>query len=199
MPVRLIPREKLTPQDKLVLAFDALVLAAATGHAPPVGKIIYGGAYAVANVKLEAWLPSAQAVLDRIPAQQASRTPPPLVLNTHCAACEFQAHCRQMALEKDDLSLLSGMTAKEMKKQHSKGIFRYPTLLYLPCAQEAEALCLQTRGVFSRPAGAGSSRAQDLYRRQARTEPPGDSSVFGCRRDSRPGFLLPDWIAIHER
>ena len=130
IPVRLIPREKLTPQDKLVLAFDALALAAATGHAPPVGKIIYGSVYAVAQVKLEAWLPSAQAVLGRITAQQASRTPPPLVLNKHCVECEFQAHCRQMALEKDDLSLLSGMTAKERQKQHSKGIFSVTQLSY---------------------------------------------------------------------
>ena len=130
IPVRLIPREKITPQDKLVLAFDALVLSAATGQAPPFGKIIYGSAYAVAQVKLEAWIPSAQAVLGKITAQQASRTPPPLVLNKHCAECEFQAHCRQRALEKDDLSLLSGMTAKEMKKQHSKGIFSVTQLSY---------------------------------------------------------------------
>jgi predicted RecB family nuclease len=130
IPVRLIPREKLTPQDKLVLAFDALVLSAATGQAPPFGKIIYGAAYAVAKVQLEAWIPSAQAVLGKITAQQASRTPPPLVLNKHCAACEFQAYCRQRALEKDDLSLLSGMTAQEMKKQHSKGIFSVTQLSY---------------------------------------------------------------------
>jgi predicted RecB family nuclease len=52
------------------------------------------------------------------------------VLNKHCAECEFQAHCRQMALEKDDLSLLSGMTAKEITKQHSKGIFSVTQLSY---------------------------------------------------------------------
>src|SRR5207244_9935468 len=95
----------------------------ATGQAPPFGKIISGGAYAVAKVQLEAWIPSAQAVLGKITAQQASRTPPPLVLNKHCAACEFQAHCRQSALEQGDLSLLSGMRAQERKKQESNGIF----------------------------------------------------------------------------
>jgi len=130
IPVRLIPRAKMTPQDQLMLAFDALVLSAATGQAPPFGKIIYGGAYAVAKVKLEAWIQSAQAVLGKITAQQASRAPPQLVLNKHCAECEFQAHCRHMALEKDDLSLLSGMTAKEIKKQHSKGIFSLTQLSY---------------------------------------------------------------------
>ena len=35
-----------------------------------------------------------------------------------------------MALEKDDLSLLSGMTAKERQKQHSKGIFSVTQLSY---------------------------------------------------------------------
>jgi hypothetical protein len=76
IPVRLIPWEKLTPQDKLVLAFDALVLGAATGHTPSFGKMIYGKAYTVARVTLAAWIPSAQGVVDKITAQQASSTPP---------------------------------------------------------------------------------------------------------------------------
>jgi predicted RecB family nuclease len=73
---------------------------------------------------------SAQAVVGKIAAQQASSTPPQLVLNRHCAECGFQARCRQLALEKDELSLLSGMTEKEIKKQHSKGIFSVTQLSY---------------------------------------------------------------------
>lgn len=49
IPVRFLPREKLTPHDKLLLAFDALVLSVAMSQAPPFGKIIHGSAYAVAN------------------------------------------------------------------------------------------------------------------------------------------------------
>jgi predicted RecB family nuclease len=130
IPVRLLPREKLTPSDKLLLAFDALVLSAATSQAPPFGKIIHGREYSVVRVTLDELMNSAQAVAGQITAQQASRTPPPLVLNRHCAECEFQARCRQLALEKDELSLLAGMTPKERRKQHSKGIFSVTQLSY---------------------------------------------------------------------
>ena len=60
----------------------------------------------------------------------SSPTPPDLVLNRHCAECEFQARCRRNAIEKDDLSLLSGMTEKERKRLHSKGIFTVTQLSY---------------------------------------------------------------------
>jgi len=73
---------------------------------------------------------SAQAVVGAIATQQANSTPPPLVLNKHCAECEFQVRCRQTALETDDLSLLARMTDKEIKKQHSKGIFSVTQLSY---------------------------------------------------------------------
>ena len=49
-------------------------------------------------------------------------SPPDLVLIPHCAECEFQTRCRQKAEEKDDLSLLSGMTEKERRNLHDKGI-----------------------------------------------------------------------------
>jgi predicted RecB family nuclease len=130
IPVRFLPREKLTPHDKLLLAFDALVLSAILRQAPPFGKIIHGSAYAVAKIPLDAWMVSAQAVVGTIATQQANRMPPPLVLNKHCATCEFQGRCRQSARETDDLSLLARMTDKEIKKQHSKGIFSVTQLSY---------------------------------------------------------------------
>jgi predicted RecB family nuclease len=69
-------------------------------------------------------------VVERIAVQQESPSPPPLILNKHCAECAFQARCRQVAVEKDELSLLSGMTEKERKKQHDKGIFTITQLSY---------------------------------------------------------------------
>jgi predicted RecB family nuclease len=130
IPVRFVPSEKITKQDKLLLAFDALVLSAATGKAPLFGKIIHGSEYSVVKVKLDELIEMAEAVVGKIAAQQASGTAPQLVLNKHCAECEFQARCRQLAFEKDELSLLSGMTEKEIKKQRSKGIFSVTQLSY---------------------------------------------------------------------
>src|SRR5207249_8739408 len=72
----------------------------------------------------------AKTIVGKIAAQQTSQTPPPLVLNKHCAECEFKARCRQVAVEKDDLSLLSSMTEKERKQQHNKGIFSVTQLSY---------------------------------------------------------------------
>jgi predicted transposase YbfD/YdcC len=60
----------------------------------------------------------------------ASPAPPDLVLNRHCAECEFQVNCRKIAVEKDDLSLLAGMSAKERQKLRSKDIFIVTQLSY---------------------------------------------------------------------
>ena len=58
------------------------------------------------------------------------REPPPLVLNRHCAVCDFQPRCRGLAIERDDLSLLSAMTGKERAKCNAKGIFTITQLSY---------------------------------------------------------------------
>jgi len=100
-------------QDKLLLAFDALVLGTVSGHVPRFGKIIHGCERATVKVEMARLLDMVKTVVGKIAAQHARHTPPPLILNPHCAMCEFQARCRQVAVEKDDLSLLSGMTAKE--------------------------------------------------------------------------------------
>ena len=125
-----MPREKITTQDKLLLAFDALVLGTVSGEAPRFGKIIHGRKQATTKVDVAGWMDMAKTVVSKIAAQQANPTPPPLMLNQHCAACEFKARCRQIALEKDELSLLANMTAKERQQQHAKGIFSVTQLSY---------------------------------------------------------------------
>jgi predicted RecB family nuclease len=130
IPVRLIPREKLASQDRLLLAFDAHVLLHASGKTTLFGKIIHGREHSIAKVKFDELLKTVEMVVGKIEAQQTSQTAPQLVLNKHCHECEFQARCRRVALEKDNLSLLAGMTEKEIKKQHSKGIFSVTQLSY---------------------------------------------------------------------
>ena len=71
-----------------------------------------------------------QKEIKDITALLAGNSPPDLVLNRHCGQCEFQARCRKQATEKDELSLLSGMSEKERKKLHGKGIFTVTQLSY---------------------------------------------------------------------
>src|SRR6266849_2573971 len=130
IPMRFVPSEKITKYDKFLLAFDALVLSTAFGKAPLFGKIIHGHEQAAVKVDLAELMAMAKTIVGKIAAQQKSQTPPQLVLNKHCAECEFKAQCRQVAIEKDDLSLISSMTEKERKQQHNKGIFSVTQLSY---------------------------------------------------------------------
>jgi hypothetical protein len=168
IPIRFIFRNKLTQDDRLVLAFDAFVLAAALGREVAVGKIVHGDVPAalpaergcaresaansedqapgqqtwmttaalsraqprVLKVKTAALAGEVRKRIEKIAALLSSSTPPDLVLNRHCAECEFQERCRKIALEKDDLSLLAGMSAKERQKLRSNGIFTVTQLSY---------------------------------------------------------------------
>jgi predicted RecB family nuclease len=130
VPVRFIPGEKLTRSDKLLLAFDALSLFTFSGKMPLFGKIIHGSELRVAKVRVAELIKATRSVVRRIAAQQASPATSSPVLNKHCVECEFQSRCRQLAVEKDDLSLLTGMSEKERRKHHDKGIFSVTQLSY---------------------------------------------------------------------
>src|SRR6516162_783062 len=121
---------KLTKNDKLLLAFDALVLSEAVGRKVPLGKITHGDNHATLKVKLSSLTSEVQKRIKEITSLLADNLPPDLVLNRHCHQCEFEARCRKQAMEKDELSLLSGMSEKERKKLHGRGIFTVTQLSY---------------------------------------------------------------------
>jgi predicted RecB family nuclease len=130
VPIRFVFRNKLTRDDRLLLAFDALVLSQVLGREVSLGKIIHGDDHATLRVKTSALTSDVRKRIDKLATLLSNPTPPDLVLNRHCAECEFQARCRKIAVEKDDLSLLARMSAKERKDLHSKGIFTVTQLSY---------------------------------------------------------------------
>ena len=130
VPIRFVFRNKLTKDDRLLLAFDAWVLSQVLGREVSLGKIIHGDDHATLKVKTSALTSEVRKRLDKVAGLLSNPAPPDLVLNRHCAECEFQARCRQKALEQDDLSLLAHMSEKERKKFRSKGIFTVTQLSY---------------------------------------------------------------------
>jgi predicted RecB family nuclease len=130
VPIRFIYRNKLTQDDKLLLAFDAFVFSEMLGRSVSLGKVIHGDDHATLKVKTSALAGEVRKRLGKIAALLANPAPPDLVLNRHCGECEFQARCRKIAVEKDDLSLLAGMSANERQKLRSKGIFTVTQLSY---------------------------------------------------------------------
>jgi predicted RecB family nuclease len=114
---------KVTKNDKLSLAFDTLVLREVVGCEVGFGKIVHGDCGNTLKVNVSALVREVQKHIANITVILAESAPPDLVLNSHCKQCEFQARCHNAAKQKDDLSLLSGMSEKERKKLHGKGIF----------------------------------------------------------------------------
>lgn len=131
IPYRFHFANKLVKNDKLSLAFDALVLSEAVGCEVSLGKIIHGEGHVALKVNLSSLSGEVQKRLADITRLLAQNSPPDLVLIPHCSQCEFRLRCRKEAMEKNDLTLLSGMSEKERKKLHGKGIFTVTQLSYI--------------------------------------------------------------------
>jgi predicted RecB family nuclease len=130
IPIRFIFTNKLGKDEKLQLAFDAFVLSETLGRDVSLGNIIHGDDHATQKVKTSDLASEVRKRIETISGLLSSPSPPDLVLNRHCAECEFQARCWKIAIEKDDLSLLAGMSAKERQKLRNNGIFTVTQLAH---------------------------------------------------------------------
>ena len=130
IPIRFIFTNKLHKDAKLLLAFDAFVLSELLGREVGLGKIIHGDDRTTLNVKTGALVSEARRLTEKIGDLLSSKSPPELILNPHCPQCEFQNQCRPKAIEKDDISLLSGITETERQGHRNKGIFTVTQLSY---------------------------------------------------------------------
>lgn len=122
-PVLFILNETVSHADKMLLSFNALVLSLVQGVLPPIGKIVHGSTHKVLKCKIEPLIVEVRKLVARIQAAQAEGAAAPRVrLNRHCNFCEFRADCQRLAEEADDLSLMRGLSEKEIQKQQSRGV-----------------------------------------------------------------------------
>jgi predicted RecB family nuclease len=130
VPVLFLPWDKPDVSNSLLVCFGALALSQVTGILAATGTVIYGEGQRRKTVKIADHTVRTRQTIDAIVATCNSREPPPLVLNRHCAVCDFQPRCRGLAVERDNLSLLSAMSGKERAKFHSNGILSITQLSY---------------------------------------------------------------------
>jgi predicted RecB family nuclease len=130
VPIRFVFSNKINRHDKFLLAFDALVISNVLGREVTLGRIVYGDDHIARKVKVSALKNEVEKLTDKIGVLISSPSPPDLILNRHCAECEFQTRCRQKAIDKDDLSLLGSMTEKERTDFNRKGIFTVTQLSF---------------------------------------------------------------------
>jgi predicted RecB family nuclease len=122
IPVFFVRTDQLTRSDKLFFAFQALALASVQEAIPPVAKVIHGDGRRILKVKVEPLLDEVRRLLAEIRAVQSAPDAPRVTLNSHCSACEFRVACRRAAEASDDLSLLRGLSEKEVEKHRQRGI-----------------------------------------------------------------------------
>lgn len=130
VPVVFSPWEKPELSDSLLVCFGALSLSQATRTQIETGMVVYGDNLRRKTVHISDHTARLKGVLREIGTLLPGGRDPPLVLNAHCPVCDFRSRCRGVAIERDDLSLLSGMTPKDRSKALAKGILTISQLSY---------------------------------------------------------------------
>ncbi|MCY2952535.1 MAG: IS66 family transposase [Planctomycetota bacterium] len=117
-------------RQRRILETQALLLAGVQGRLPAHGLLRGAGSGRAATVRLGADLREAQRMLEELRRMQTDVSEPALVLNEHCAVCEFRRECREEAIRTDNLSLLRGMHPKEIARYNRKGILTVTQLAH---------------------------------------------------------------------
>jgi predicted RecB family nuclease len=124
LPLRVVAREKIQPEHKMLLAIQGVVLGRLQGKQPTTGLIVHGRHGKLSRIKLP--MQRAEAILTELGRLETAK----LVLNEHCRVCEFQGRCNAQATKDDHISLLRGLSEKDIKNYNRRGIF---TLTQLSC------------------------------------------------------------------
>lgn len=132
IPILIVGTYKINKEQKLQLAFIGHVLFNIQKEKPILG-IIVDRRKNDHEIRLEPFYKEVEKIIRNLNIwiQDSSHQSPPVILNKHCPYCQFNKDCKEKAVEKDDLSLLSGFTLKNIQKYHDKGIFTVKQLSYL--------------------------------------------------------------------
>ena len=123
-PTLVVGTHNISKAQRLQLAFIGYVLSKCQNEKPASATIV-GGGNKTHRIKLDNLYNEIEVVLNKLRTWTSSQKPesPPVILNKHCLSCPFQQECETGAKEHDHLSLLRGMTEREIKFQNKKGIF----------------------------------------------------------------------------
>jgi len=120
----------VTKKEKLLLAFDATLLSELLQCGVSLGKILHGDRHVIVRVQLSSLMKEVRRRVEDVTSLLTNISPLDFSLNRHCPQCEFQLRCRKEAVDRDELTLLSGMTEKQRKRLHERGIFTVTQLSF---------------------------------------------------------------------
>jgi len=162
-PIIFLPHHKTTKQDKLLLAFCGLALSHEQKAEPNSGKFILGDKFSSSKVQLPSLIKAAGKIEKEIFKMMEMQTAPQLRLNDNCKMCEFQSDCMAAAKEKDDLSLLKGLSGKEIDTLNKRGIFSVTQYSYTFRPRRAKKLMAQKIVKHHHSLNALAIRTQTVY------------------------------------
>jgi predicted RecB family nuclease len=162
-PIIYLPHQKTTKHDKLLLAFFGLALSFEQKVEPTIGKLIIGDKLSSSSVKLPLLIKAAGKLEKEIARMMETKTVPPLRLNDHCKKCEFHAGCLTVAKERDDLSLLKGLSGKEIDSLNKRGIFTVTQYSYTFRPRRAKKMMIRKTVKHHHSLNALAIRTQTVY------------------------------------
>ena len=130
IPMLFAEGRQIRGEQRFLLELYGLLLSRLQGRLPDSGIIWHGQACQATKVRLSSELRRAAQCLRDVQEMATATTPPPLILNAHCQVCEFRQRCHDQAMREDHLSLLRGMSEKEIKQYSKKGIFTVTQLAH---------------------------------------------------------------------
>ncbi len=130
VPVLFCDGRQVRKQQRALLDVYGLLITRLQGRTPGSGIIWHGQECRATRVQLSHDPHEADRLVGELRRMLSEEVPPRLVLNDHCAVCEFRQGCHQQAVEEDNISLLRGLKEKEVKAYARKGILTVTQLAH---------------------------------------------------------------------
>jgi predicted RecB family nuclease len=121
---------QIRKQQRASLEVCGLLLSHLQGRMPGFGLLWHGKECRSTRVRLNPDPRKAGRLLEELWQMRGGEAPPRLMLNDHCAICEFRHRCHQQAVQEDNISLLRGMKEREVKAYARKGILTVTQLAH---------------------------------------------------------------------
>jgi len=130
------PGNKVTRPTKVLAALLATAFRAWSNLPVSCAKVVFGPRFSTARIGLSG--PNGSTVLGNeampmlhdLESMVVTPVAPKLFLNSHCHVCEFRERCRKEAIERENLSLLTGLQPKEIDAWNERGIFTVTQLAH---------------------------------------------------------------------
>jgi len=149
IPIQISPYNKIIEIEILELFIKSKYFENHLNVKISKGQIIYGIDHKLTTINLVKYSEKGNSLFKEIEEIPTNDENIQIILNNHCQICEFQEECRKIKLEKDDISLLNGISQTEIKSLNKKGVFTITQLSYLFKPKKRKSYNITNRNLWS--------------------------------------------------